>query len=171
MSNDHPMRKIKVEKVVINIGVGNAGERLEKAKELLKRLTGRVPVETLAKKRNPTFQIRPGLPIGAKVTLRGKEAEEFIRRVLVAKKNKIPASSFDEMGNVSIGIAEYIDVPGIKYDPELGLMGFDVCISLTRPGKRVKLRRRKKSKIGKGHLITKEDGIQFMKEQFGVEVI
>jgi large subunit ribosomal protein L5 len=171
MSDVHPMRRVRVEKVVVNIGVGSAGEALESAKVLLNRLTGKKVVETCAKKRNPTFKLRPGLPIGAKVTLRGRDAEEFIKRVLTAKKHRIPASSFDNQGNVSLGVHEYIDVPGIKYDPNIGLFGFDVCITLSRPGKRVKLRRKQRAKIGKRHLMTKEDGMQFMKEYFNVEIV
>jgi large subunit ribosomal protein L5 len=164
------MRQIKVEKVTVNIGVGSAGESLENAKTLLERITGKKVVETKAKRRNPAFKLRPGLPIGVKVTLRGEDAINFLKRALAAKKNKLKASNFDEFGNFSFGIHEYIDLPGVKYDPSIGLYGFDVCVTLQRPGKRVALRRRKKSKIGKKHFIKKEEGINFVRETFGVTV-
>gem|GEM_PF-3564160 len=98
---DNPMRRIRIEKVVVNIGVGEPGERLEKAKTLLQRLTGAKVVETEAKKKIPKWGIRPGLKIGVKVTLRGKAAEEFLNKALDAVDRKIKESSFDEFGNFS----------------------------------------------------------------------
>ncbi len=169
--NDNPMRAIRVEKVTVNIGVGSAGDPLEAAKTLMERLTGKKVVETTAKRRNPTFKLRPGLPIGVKVTLRGKEAEDFLKRTLTAVKNRIKEHAFDEYGNFAFGVHEYIDVPDMKYDPSIGLFGFDVCVTLARPGNRVKLRRQKRAKIGKKHLITKEEAMEFVKSAFGVEVV
>ncbi len=167
----HPMKELRIEKVTVNIGVGSAGERLEKAEELLRRLTGKKVVRTLAKEKNPTFGIRKGLPIGVKVTLRGKDAEEFLKKAFKAVRNTIKASSFDELGNFSFGVKEYIDFPGIKYDPELGMFGFDVCVTIERPGYRVKKRRRAKAKVGKAHLVKKEEAIEFIKNKFNVAVV
>lgn len=164
------MREIRIEKVTLNIGVGEPGERLEKAREVLKRISGRTPVLTTAKKKIPTWKIRPGLPIGVKVTIRGDDAYTLLQNLFKAVDNKVKASSFT--GNTfSFGISEYIYIPGMKYDPELGILGLDVCVTLERPGYRVKRRSLRKAKIGKKHQIKKEEAIQFIKEKFGVEVV
>ncbi len=167
----NPMLRPRIEKVVVNIGVGQAGERVEKAYELLKRLTGKKPVKTRTFKRIPAFGVRPRQFIGVKVTLRGKDAEEFLKRAFQAVDNKIKASNFDNLGNFAFGIKEYIDIPGMKYDPEIGIFGMDVCVTMERPGYRVKKRRIKRAKIGKRHLLTKEEAIKFIREKFGVEVV
>jgi large subunit ribosomal protein L5 len=159
-----------IDKVTVNIGVGSPGERLEAAKELLSRLTGQKPIETLAKKRNPVFKLRKGLPIGAKVTLRGKAAKEFLEKALLAKRKILKEKNFDKTGNFSFGITEYIDFPGAKYDPQIGMFGFDVCVTLKRKGKRVAVRKIARSKIGKSHLIKKEEAIEFAKSNLGVKV-
>lgn len=163
------MRTICVEKVTVNIGVGSPGEQLDFAKQLLNRLTDRKPVETQARRREPVFKLRPGLAIGAKVTLRGKDALTFLDKALTARKRMLPRSCFDSQGNFSFGIAEYIDFPGAKYDPRIGMLGFDVCVSLVRPGRRVTLRRLRKSKVGKHHHISSEDAREFVQEKFSVK--
>jgi len=167
----NPMQNISVEKVTLNIGVGQAGIALENAQGLLKEITGREPVETLARVKNPVFKIRKGDPIGAKVTLRKSLAVDILKKSLKAKKNKLSRKMFDRFGNLSFGVSEYIDYPGIKYNPKLGMMGFDVCVTLSRPGRRISLRKRKKSKIGKSHRITPEHAMEYMKEKFDVEIL
>ncbi|MFA5049710.1 MAG: 50S ribosomal protein L5 [Candidatus Micrarchaeia archaeon] len=167
---NNPMKELRIEKVTINIGAGSAGEVLDNAKELVKRITGKTPIETRAKDRNPIFKLRKGLEIGTKVTLRGKDAEELLKKAFVAKKNKVSKNNFDNLGNLSFGIKEYIDFPGIKYDPVIGMMGFDVCVTINRRGKRVRTRRIKTSKIGKKHLVNKEDSMKFINEKFKVEI-
>lgn len=155
------MKAVKIEKVTVNIGVGSAGERLDFARELLTKLTGRKPIETLAKKRNPVFHLRVGLPIGIKVTLRGKAAHEFVDKALTARRRTISDRSFDKQGNFSFGVPEYIDFPGAKYDPKIGMFGFDVCVTLTRPGRRVMLRKQKQSKIGKSHIVSRQEAMDY----------
>ena len=167
MSN--PMRKISVGKIVINIGVGKSGEPLEKARHALEELTNRQPSVRGAKKSVRDFNIHKGEPIGAMVTLRGESANDFLRRVIAANANRIRSSSFDNYGNLSVGIREHIDIPGTKYNPEIGIFGMDVCVSLTRPGYRV-AKKRDKHPIGKDHRISKDDAIRFFKEEFGAEV-
>src|SRR3989339_680707 len=135
------MQELIVDKVTVNIGVGSPGERLEYASELLSRLTGRKPVETTAKKRNPVFKLRKGLPIGVKVTLRGKNAIDFVTKGLAANKNHLSSKAFDKLGNFSFGVREYIDFPGAKYDPKIGMMGFDICVTIAKKGARVARRR------------------------------
>ncbi len=165
----NPMREIRIEKVTVNIGIGEPGERVDRAKTLLEELTGRTAIKTKTKRRT-TFGVAKGREIGVKVTLRGKEAEDFLRRVFEAKDKKISRSIFDKHGNFSIGIHEHIDIPGARYDPKIGIFGMDVCVTLERPGYRVK-RRKLSKKIGKAHLITKEEAINFIKEKFGVEIV
>lgn len=167
--SQNPMREIRIEKVTLNIGCGESGEKVERAKKLLEKLTGKKVVITKTHKRT-TFGMARNRPIGAKVTLRKKHAIEFLKKALKAIDNKLPASCFDELGNFSFGIKEYIDIPGIKFDPEIGILGMDVCVTLERPGYRVK-RKKLKSKIGKNHLIKKEEAIEWVKKTFGVEIV
>ncbi len=166
----NPMREIQIEKVVLNAGCGGDLDKIEKAKILFERLTGKKPVITKSRKRS-TFGIAKGKPVGVKVTLRGKDAIEFFKKVLQAKENKIKASQIDSSGNISIGIPEYIELPGIKYMHDIGMFGFDVCVTLKRPGFRIKRRKIEKRKIPKTHKITKEEVIKWLKEKFGVEVV
>jgi len=167
---ENPMRKILIEKVTMNMGVGEPGEGLNQAKELTEQLTEAAAVETHAKDRNPTFKLRKGLAIGVKSTLRGKKAEAFLTKALAAKKKVLSTSNFDSRGNFSFGIKEYIDFPGAKYNPKMAMVGFDVCVTLTRRGDRVKKRSQKTSKVGKSHIITKEEGIEFAKKKFDVSM-
>ncbi|MFH1306459.1 MAG: 50S ribosomal protein L5 [Candidatus Micrarchaeota archaeon] len=167
----NPMREVVIDKITLNIGAGQAGQELENAKTLLQRLSGRTAIETLAKVRNPTFGIRKGDPIGAKTTLRGKEAVEFVKKALKAKDFGLKKKNFDNLGNFSFGVPEYIEFPGAKYDPKIGMIGFDVCITLKRKGGwRVSKRRRAKSGISKKHRLSKEDGIKFAEEKLGVKI-
>jgi large subunit ribosomal protein L5 len=168
--NNNPNREIFVEKVTVNMGVGEAGEELDKGLKILQLVTKKKPVKTVAKVKLPTWGIRPGLPIGGKVTLRGKEALEFIDLTLKAKEYKINKKSFTNDGIFSYGIKEYLDVPGIKYDPNLGIRGFDVCVSLKRKGYRIKQRKYNPSKVGKKHKITKDQAIEFAKEKLKIVV-
>jgi large subunit ribosomal protein L5 len=163
------MRKIFVGKVVINVGVGKSGEPVERAKHGLEDLTSKVPTVTIAKKNLRDFGIHEGEPIGAKVTLRRNDATDFLKRCLEAKGNKINSSSFDDFGNVSLGIHEHIDIPGTKYNPDIGIFGMNVCVSLVRPGYSVALKRRK-SKIGKEHRIRRDGAIEFFMNKFGAEI-
>lgn len=173
----NPMKQVRLEKVVVNIGVGEPGTRLENAEEILKRVVRATtgadvrPVRTVSDKKIPKWGIRPGLPIGVKVTLRGDVAEKFLRAAFDAVNNRIQRKSFDLQGNFSFGIREYIDIPNVKYDPSVGIFGMDVCVSLERPGYRVKRRKIRRAKVGKGHIITEEDAFAFVTEKFGVEVV
>src|ERR1051325_1931591 len=117
------MKRIRVGKVVVNIGVGKSGEPVEKAKRALQELTSQQPAVRGAKKTVRDFGIHKGEPIGAVVTLRRDVAIEFLKRVVAAKRNLLKASSFDNYGNISLGIHEHIDIPGTKYNPEIGIFG------------------------------------------------
>lgn len=164
------MKRIFVDKVVINIGVGKSGEPIERAKRALLELTGQQPAVRGAKKTVRDFGIHKGEPIGVIVTLRRETAIEFLKRAIAAKRNVLKSSSFDNYGNLSLGIHEHIDMPGTKYNPEIGIFGMDVNAVLIRPGFRIARKSRKSAKIGKDHRITKEEAIEFFKREFGAEV-
>lgn len=166
------MRRIEIDKVTINICVGKPGEPLEKAEKLLKKMfPNRKPIRTRAKKRIEAWGIRPGLEIGVKLTLRKKDAEEALKWLIKAVNNTLSEKQFDEYGNFSFGIKEYVWIPGLKYDPQIGILGMDVCVAVKRPGYRVLYRKIKKSKIPKKHRTTKEEVIEFLKEKFGINII
>jgi large subunit ribosomal protein L5 len=165
------MKNIKIEKLTINIGAGRDEKVLTKAVKLIKNITGVTPVRTVTNKRLAAWGLRPGLPIGAKITLRNQEVtKELVQRFLRAKENKIKSSWFDNYGNVSFGIHEYVDIPDVKYDTEIGILGLQVSITLARPGFRVKRRKLLKSKIGNSHKISKEEAITYLAETFGVKL-
>jgi len=168
--SENVMKDIKIGKIVVNIGIGQVGDDVEKAVNLLEKLTERQPVRSESSENAKTFGVREGLNVGAFVTLRGEEAREFLERVLPAAE-EIRADAFDGEGNFSFGISEYIDVPGVDYDADIGMMGFEVAVSLERPGYRVKKRDHKPTHVGKEHKVSNEDGIEFVKSNFDVEVV
>jgi len=168
---ENPMRRLKIEKVVVNSCIGASGARLEKAAKIIEMLTGQKPQFRKAKKTIKGFGIYRGQPIAVRVTLRKQKAVEFLEKALKAVNNTLKASSFDENGNFSFGIKEHLDIPGTKYDPELGIIGMDVCVHISRPGLRVALRRRARSKIGASHRVTREEAMKFMQEAFGVKIV
>jgi len=165
------MREPHVEKVVVNIGVGEAGERLAKAQKVIEMVTGQKPVQTISRTINRDLAIRKGMPLGCKVTLRGDSAEEFLNKALEIREHRIPAYSFDKEGNMSFGIADYTDFPGMKYDPEIGIFGMDVSVVLRRTGSRITQRATLRRKIPKGHRMERGEAIQYMKSKFSVEVV
>tara|TARA_Y100000310_G_C20538470_1_gene742051 strand:+ start:169 stop:675 length:507 start_codon:yes stop_codon:yes gene_type:complete len=164
------MKKINVEKVTLNVGAGTDQAKLQKGISLLKNLTGIEPMKTITKKRIPEWGLRPGLPLGCKITLRGKTAVELLKRLLEAKDNQLKNRQFSKDGTISFGIPEYIDIAGLKYDPEIGIMGLEVCITLQRPGFRVKRRSLKRKKIPKHHQIEKQEAIEFMENEFKISL-
>lgn len=168
---ENEMKEIEISKVSVNIGIGQVGEDVEKAVSLLEKLTGKQPIRTESTESSKGFGLRSGLNIGATVTLRGEEAREFVEKVLPAVDNEIDASSFDGNGNFGFGISEYIDVPGVDYDADIGMMGFEVNVKLERPGYRVKRRDYKPSHVGKEHRVSDEEAQEYMEDEFGVEVV
>lgn len=162
------MKEIKIEKLTLNIGAGRDEKVLKKAVKLLKNITGVDPVQTTTKKRLAAWGLRPGLPIGAKITLRGEEVYELASRLLLAKEKRIKLSWFDNHGNMSFGIHEYVDIPGVKYDTEIGILGLQVSITLARPGFRVKKRKLNKNAVGKSHMITRQEAIDYITGRFEV---
>jgi len=167
----NPMREIKIEQVTINIGVGGGGDKLVNAERVLGGITGRKPVRTQAKRTIREWEIKQGESVGSKVTLRGEEAVKTLKRLFDAVERRLNKDCFDDGGNFAFGIKEHIDIPGVSYDPEVGLFGMDVCATLCRPGYRIRRRRRQPKAIPKSHRVTKEEAINFIPEKFGVQVV
>ncbi len=170
------MRNIRIEKITLNIGCGTT-VKTEDAKFIIETLVNgsaegapianRKAIITKTKKRT-TFNVPKNKPIGAKITIR-EGCEEFLKRILEAREMRLPESCFDINGNLSFGIKEYIEVPRMEYEPKIGILGFDVCVTLERPGFRIKKKKIAK-KVGKNHKITKDEAIKYIKENFGVEI-
>jgi large subunit ribosomal protein L5 len=166
------MRDIFVRKVVMNIGVGEAGEKLVKAEKVLAILTGdRKTIQTISRTTNKDLGIRLGMPIGVKVTLRGEEAENMIKRALWVRNNRLPSYCFDSSGNFSFGIPDYTTFEGEKYNPDIGIFGLDINVVLERKGYRVSRRKHSRSRIGHHQKIDPEEAREFARKKFNLEVI
>jgi large subunit ribosomal protein L5 len=168
---EQPMLKPRIEKVVVNLSVGKSGEPLEKASKVLKELTDQTPVKKKAKKTIRDFGIREGEPIACVVTLRKQKAIDFLKKVLPVVDNRISRASFDKQGNFAFGLKEHIEIAGVKYDPDVGIFGMDICVSMSRPGYRVKNRRKTKAQLGSKHVLTPEESVAFVKQTLGVEIV
>ena len=166
----NPMREIKIEKVTLNVGCGGDADQIERAKKLLVMLTDSKPVVTKSKRRS-TFGIARHKPVGVMVTLRGKKAVEFLKLGFAGVENRMSTKQFDKEGNFSFGIKEYIELPGIDYKHEIGMLGLDVVVNLERAGFRIKRRRVQKRKVPIKHKINKEEAIEWVKKNFEVEVV
>jgi large subunit ribosomal protein L5 len=166
-----PMLQPRIEKVVVNLNVGKSGEPLEKAFKVLQEITGQKPVKKNAKTSIRDFGIRKGEPIACVVTLRRQPAIAFLKKVLPVIDNRISKSSFDDRGNFAFGLKEHIEIPGVKYDPDVGIFGMDICVTINRPGDRVADRRKRKAKVGHKHVLTPEESIFFTKKILGVEIV
>ena len=164
------MKNIRIEKVTLNIGAGKDQTRLEKGIVLLNSIANATPVRTITSKRIQEWGLRPGLPIGCKLTLRKEKAIKILPRLLDAIENNLNEKQFDNNGNIAFGIHEYIEIPGVKYDLKIGIMGLEVCVTLERPGFRIKRRRLLARKIPTRHRISKQEAIDFMSKQFNIKV-
>ncbi|MEM3852211.1 MAG: 50S ribosomal protein L5 [Methanomassiliicoccales archaeon] len=165
------MRNPYLEKVVVHIGAGEAGERLQKAQRVLEMVTGQKPSITYAKRTIRDLGIRSGQPIGCRVTLRGPRADDFLKRALWVKENRISLYSFTPEGNFSFGIADYTDFQGMKYDPEIGVFGMDVNVCLARRGHRVAVRQVARRKLPARQKLTLTESVSFLNEKYGLQVV
>ncbi|NLZ29597.1 MAG: 50S ribosomal protein L5 [Methanomicrobiales archaeon] len=164
------MKEIYIDKIIVHMGVGESGERLVRAEELVKQITGQKPVRTIAKRTQPAFGIRKGAPIGCKVTLRRENAEKFVDTALDIIDRHLAAFQFDQTGNVSFGIEEHTDFPGMAYDPAIGIYGMDVNVVLERRGVRVARRAVGRRRLPADQKVKREEAIAFMRERYRVEV-
>jgi large subunit ribosomal protein L5 len=166
---DNPMRKIKIEKIVLSCGA--VGPDLERARKLLELLSGKKPqiIKAGPKRRIPAFDVKPGLELGTRVTLRGKDAVEIIKRLLGAVDNKLSEKQISQ-NSFSFGIREYIEIPGVEYHREIGIRGLNVTVAFYRFGTRVKRKKIKAAKIPRKQIITTEEIIRYMEENFKTRI-
>ena len=157
----NPMDQIKISKATVNIGVGESGEKLTRALTLLENFTEQKPVKTFSKVTNPEFGIRKRQPIACKV----------IKMVLDGINNKIKPTQFDAQGNLSFGIREHIDIPGMRYNPDIGIFGMNVSVTFEKPGYRIAKRKIQNKKIPQKHKITPEQTMKFMEDNFNVNYV
>jgi len=168
---EHKMRKPKVAVLIVHCSVGQSGEALERVKKIIESIGDMKTAETKAKRTLREFGVREGEPIGAMITVRDQEKiMKLIPRLFDVRDNKISNRAFDKEGNFGFGIREHIDIPGTRYDPNLGVTGLDVQIRLERPGYRVKRRFRSPRKIPMKHRISKQEAIVFAQEELGITV-
>lgn len=165
------MLEPRIDKVVVHVGVGESGQRLVNAETIMKTITHQAPVRSIAKKTLPNFGIKKKEPIGAKLTLRGKAAEEFLAVALKAAGGSLKKSQFDEQGNFSFGIEEHTDFPGMRYDPEIGIFGMDVSVAMKRAGYRIARRRISQKRLPARQRLGKDDTVQFVQKRFGVVIL
>ena len=168
--SENPMKQLKIGKVVVNISVGASGEPLDNAMTILRQITGQEPCQRVAKQTIRQWGIRQSEPMACLITLRGERADAFLQRAFRAVGNRVNPRSFDKNGNFAFGIREHIDIPGTRYDPNLGITGMDVNVTLERPGYRVSRRKRAQSKVGSAHRVTPEESMSFIAEKYGVKV-
>jgi large subunit ribosomal protein L5 len=165
------MLEPRIDKVTVHIGTGESGQRLVNAETILGAITNRTPVRSTAKKTLPGFGIKKNEPIGCRLTLRGAEAEEFLKIALEVAGGALRRGQFDDTGNFSFGVEEHTDFPGMKYDPDIGIFGMDVSVALKRAGYRVTRRRIARGKMASRHRLTKEDAVEYVKNKYGVEIV
>ena len=161
-------RSLRLIKVVVNIGVGESGERLQKAGRILGMLTHQKSVLTRARLTNRDLGIRRGQEIGTKVTLRGTAAHDFLVRAFEARDRQFDIDSIDADGNFSLGIRDYTDFTGMKYDPAIGIFGMDISVEMGRAGWRVRDRRLRRQTLPHDVRVRPAETRQFLLDRFGV---
>ena len=153
------------------MGVGKSGDAIEVAKKALDQISEKKSCARDAKETQRDFGVRKGEPIGAAVTVRGEDAIDLAKRLFEAKGNQVNGRSFDDFGNFSFGIREHIDIPGVKYDPQIGILGLGISVTLTRPGYGIRNRSKHKASVGKTHRISSQEAKDFVSKEFGVTIV
>merc|ERR1711900_113854 len=160
---DNAMRKIICDKLIINIAVGESGDRLTKAVKVLQQLSEQTPVENMARYIVRAFGIRRSEKIATHVTVRGAKAMDLIERGLKITDYEISAKHFSATGNFGFGVNEHLDI-GLKYDPATGIYGMDFYVVLRRAGMRVSKKKYKRGRIGVSHLVSKNDAMEWVRQ-------
>ena len=153
------------------MGVGRSGDAIEIAKKALDQISGKKSCAREAKETQRDWGIRKGEPIGVAVTIRGEDAKALLKRLFEAKGNQLNGKAFDNFGNYSFGIREHIDIPQVKYDPQIGILGLGISVTLTRPGYGIRKRSKHKASVGKKHIIKSQEAKDYLTKEFGVTIV
>jgi large subunit ribosomal protein L5 len=164
-ASPNPTRKVRVVKIVVNAGVGESGDPRAKAEKVIQMVAKQKPVATKSRSTNRDWGLRIGQAIGAKVTLRGAVAMDFLNRALDARDRQLDPDSIDRDGNFSFGVADYTDFIGMKYDPTIGIHGMDVCVEIGRPGWRIRDRLRRSRSVPRSMRVTPEETRQYLETE------
>jgi large subunit ribosomal protein L5 len=172
MNVNNPMRELKIEKITINFGAGSDHDKLLRGEKLFERIFKKPGVKTKSRKRIQGWGLRIGLPIGIKLTMRGDEANTWLKQFLDARDFNLKETCVDNDGNLSFGVPEYIEIPGTKYDPEIGMLGFEVSVTFKRKGGfRIKHRRLLNQKVPRKHRIPAEEIKEYMIKHYKVNFV
>ena len=165
----NPMQEIEIEKMVLHCG--GTEDKLEKSIKLLEMITGSKKIYVVrSTRRIPTFGISPGKKSGAKITIRDKEKiNGLLERFFASMDHELPIKQITT-NQVCFGIHEYIEVPGLEYDRDIGISGFEVMLVFKRKGKSVKLRKIKRGKYPKRQDVSKEEIVSYMEDKFELEI-
>lgn len=163
---ENKMHEFKIEKLVLSIA--GTGEKLERGVKLLKVITGMTPLVIKSRRRIPSLGVRPGLEVGCKVTVR-ENIPELLKKLLTAIEFELKESQFVS-NHFSFGIKEYIEIGGMEYQREIGIMGLNVTVDFTRAGSRVKLKKIKTGRIPRRQDVKGEEIIEYMKKNFNIKL-
>lgn len=167
MISENPMRAIKIEKVILSGGA--TAENLQKEKKLLEILTKRKAQIIASKKRIPDFDVRPGLEVGTRVTLRAQAGIEILKRLLSAINNQLKKKQIAD-NHFSFGVEEYIEIPGIEYQRDIGIRGLNVSVVFVRKGLRVQRKKIKTGRVPKRQQISQKEIIKYMGDVFKTKI-
>lgn len=168
-TGQNKMREIEIEKIVLHCG--GIEEKHEKSVKLLEMITGSKKIFIVqSKKRYPAFGIAPGKKSGCKITIRDKKKiDDLLTRFFSSVNNEISKKAIAE-NQFCFGIHEYIEVPGLEYDRDIGILGFEVMLVFKRKGKSVKLRKVKRGRLPQKQEVTKGEILDYLVKNFGLEV-